>query len=108
MDPVPDFFEHQGFVQAVTALNQRARTDWIIDGAINPTRERPLTRLVSVRGFEDTDNIALVLHARLALATSRPAGSGRTRKPPCLIAGLIPTAEGPMSQDMRQALIERQ
>ncbi|MFT8538129.1 hypothetical protein [Bifidobacterium aquikefiri] len=33
---------------------------------------------------------------------------GRTRKPPRLIAGLIPTASGPMSPDMRQALTECQ
>lgn len=67
-----------------------------------------LPRLVSVRGFEDAADIASVLHARLARATSRPAGSGRTRKPPRLIAGLIPTADGPMNPDMRQALTERQ
>lgn len=67
-----------------------------------------LPRLVKVRGFEDADDIASVLHARLARATARPAGSGRTRKPPHLIAGLIPTANGPMDPDMRQALDERQ
>jgi conjugative relaxase-like TrwC/TraI family protein len=66
-----------------------------------------LPRLVSVRGFQDANDIASVLHARLARATSQPAGSGRTRKPPRLIAGLIPTANGPMSPDMRQALDER-
>nr|WP_274518461.1 MobF family relaxase [Bifidobacterium psychraerophilum] len=67
-----------------------------------------LPRLVDIRGFEDTDDIASVLHARLARAAARPAGSGRTRKPPRLIAGLIPTADGPMSTEMRQALTERQ
>ncbi|MFT8396637.1 MobF family relaxase [Propionibacterium sp.] len=67
-----------------------------------------LPRLVQVRGFEDADDIASVLHARLARATARPAGSGRTRKPPRLIAGLVPTASGPMNSDMRQALTERQ
>jgi conjugative relaxase-like TrwC/TraI family protein len=67
-----------------------------------------LPRLVNIRGFEDADDIASVLHARLARATTRPAGSGRTRKPPSLIAGLIPTANGPMSPGMRQALTERQ
>jgi hypothetical protein len=67
-----------------------------------------LPRLVSVRGFEDADDIASVLHARLARATSRPAGSGRTRRPPRLIVGLIPIADGPMNPQMRQALTERQ
>lgn len=67
-----------------------------------------LPRLVQVRGFEDVDDIASVLHARLARATIQPAGSGRTRKPPRLIAGLIPTADGPMDPEMCQALTERQ
>ncbi|WP_230953406.1 MobF family relaxase [Propionibacterium freudenreichii] len=67
-----------------------------------------LPRLVNVRGFENADDIASVLHARLARATIRPTGSGRIRKPPRLIAGLIPTADGPMDPGMRQALIERQ
>lgn len=67
-----------------------------------------IPRLVQVRSFEDASDIASVLHARLARAISRPAGSGRTRKPPRLIAGLIPTADGPMDPGMRQALAERQ
>jgi conjugative relaxase-like TrwC/TraI family protein len=67
-----------------------------------------LPRLVNIRGFEDADDIASVLHARLARATVLPAGSGRTRKPPRLIAGLIPAADGPMNPQMRQALTERQ
>ena len=67
-----------------------------------------LPYLVSVRGFEDADDIVSVLHDRLARATSRPAESGRTRRPPRLIAGLIPTADGPMNSDMCQALVERQ
>ncbi|RAE44119.1 hypothetical protein DN540_39170, partial [Burkholderia multivorans] len=33
--------------------------------------------------------------------------SGRTRKAPRLIAGLIPSADGPMTGDMRHALDER-
>ena len=66
-----------------------------------------LPRLVRARGFEDADDIASVLHYRVARATERPAGSGRTRKPPRLIVGLIPSAAGPMSEDLRQALDER-
>ncbi|CEI47065.1 Putative conjugal transfer protein, Dtr system [Propionibacterium freudenreichii] len=67
-----------------------------------------LPRLVNVRSFEDADDIASVLHARLARATSHPAGSGRTRRAPRLIAGLIPTADGPMNPEMRTVLNERQ
>ncbi|WRS29204.1 MobF family relaxase [Actinomycetaceae bacterium MB13-C1-2] len=66
-----------------------------------------LPRLVRVRGFEDADDIASVLHGRVARATARPAGSGRTSKPPRLIVGLIPNADGPMDPEMRQALTER-
>lgn len=40
-----------------------------------------MPRLVHVRGFEDAEDIASVLHWRVARAASRPAGSGRTRKP---------------------------
>ncbi|CEG94929.1 C-terminal helicase domain-containing protein [Propionibacterium freudenreichii] len=64
-------------------------------------------RLIAARGLDDADDIASVIHARIARATTRPAGSGRTRKPPRLIAGLLPYAEGPMADDMRQALDER-
>lgn len=64
-------------------------------------------RLVQARGFADADDIASVLHARVARATARPAGSGRTHKPLRLIVGLIPEAQGSMSADMRQALNER-
>lgn len=64
-------------------------------------------RLVAARGFTDAGDIASVLHYRLARATARPAGSGRTRRTPRLIAGMIPSADGPMADDMRQALDER-
>ncbi|WP_344225301.1 ATP-dependent DNA helicase [Kocuria atrinae] len=66
-----------------------------------------LPRLVAARGFADADDIASVLHYRVARATARPAGSGRTRKAPRLIAGLIPSADGRMTRDMRHALDER-
>lgn len=66
-----------------------------------------LPRLVAAKGLEDADDVAAVLHHRVARATARPAGSGRTRRPSRLIAGLIPAAEGPMDQQMRQALEER-
>ena len=66
-----------------------------------------MPRLVAARGFEDADDIASVLHHRLARATARPAGSGRTHKAPRLIAGLIPEASGPISTEMKKALMER-
>jgi conjugative relaxase-like TrwC/TraI family protein len=66
-----------------------------------------LPRLIASRSVDDADDIASVIHARLARATARPAGSGRTRKPPRLIAGLIPDAGGPMADEMRRALDER-
>lgn len=66
-----------------------------------------LPRLVSARSLDDADDIASVIHARVARATTRPADSGRTRKPPRLIVGLIPDAGGPMTEQMRQALDER-
>lgn len=69
--------------------------------------DRLLPRLVQARSVEDADDIASVLHARLAKATVRPAGSGRARKQPRLIAGLIPHEDGTMSPEMRQALNER-
>ncbi len=62
---------------------------------------------MAARGFADADDIASVLHYRVARATARPAGSGRTRKTPRLIAGLVPSADGPMAGDLRQALDER-
>ena len=67
-----------------------------------------LPRLVAARGFSDADDIAAVLHYRVERATSRPAGSGRTRKPPRLIVGLIPQAHGVTDVEMRAALDERE
>ncbi|WP_077350609.1 IS110 family transposase [Tessaracoccus flavescens] len=56
----------------------------------------------------DADDIAAVLHYRVERATARPAGSGRTRKPARLIAGLIPSAHGVIDVEMRAALDERE
>ncbi len=69
--------------------------------------DRLLPRLIAARGFDDADDIASVLHHRVTRATARPAGSGRTRTAPRLIAGLVPAARGPMTADMRHALDER-
>jgi len=69
--------------------------------------ETLLPRLVRARGFTDADDIAAVLHYRVSRATARPAGSGRARKTPRLIAGLIPEAAGTISGEFRRALSER-
>lgn len=66
-----------------------------------------LPRVVTVRGFEDADDIAAVLNARIIRATTQRTGSDRARRRPRLIAGLIPDAQGPMDAEMRQALDER-
>jgi hypothetical protein len=67
-----------------------------------------LPRLIAARGFGDADDIAAVLHYRVARATARPAGSGRARKAPRLIAGLIPHTDGVHDVEMRTALDERE
>ena len=66
-----------------------------------------LPRLVRARDFDDADEIAAVLRHRLTAATARPVGTGRSRRAPRLIAGLIPEAMGAVADDMRQALDER-
>ena len=66
-----------------------------------------LPRLVRARGFGDADDIAAVMRHRLNAATARPAGAGRARRVPRLIAGLVPEAMGSVADDMRQALDER-
>jgi len=85
---------------ALTAELRRAEANHHNIDALMP-------RLVAARGFGEADDIASVLHHRLARATVKPAGSGRTRKAPRLIGGLIPEATGPMSTEMRKALAER-
>ncbi len=73
--------------------------------------ERLLASVVRVRGFEDAEDVAAVLHARLAAAVAPGAGAqaavGRARRRPRLIAGLLPQAIGPMDAEMRRALHER-
>lgn len=66
-----------------------------------------LPRLVTVRGFADADDIAAVLHDRLAKATTRRTGTTSQRRAPRLIAGLIPEATGAMDEEMQRALAER-
>lgn len=85
---------------ALTAELRRAEANYHDVDALLP-------RLTAARGFGDADDIAAVLHHRLARTTTRPAGSGRSRRAPRLIAGLIPEAGGPMAAEMQQALTER-
>ena len=66
-----------------------------------------LPRLVAARGFSDADDIASVLHHRAARATTKPAGSDRTRHAPQLSAGLIPYAAGLTDPEMHRTLVER-
>lgn len=68
--------------------------------------DRLLPAAVARYGLDDAEDVAAVLRHRLALAT-KPAGTGRGRRPAKLIVGLIPQALGPMAPDMRQALDER-
>ncbi|WP_370324571.1 ATP-dependent RecD-like DNA helicase [Euzebya sp.] len=68
--------------------------------------EKLLPRLVDDRALEDADDIAAVLHHRVATVSTRAANT--PQRPPELIAGLIPNATGPMTPDMRTALDERQ
>jgi len=70
--------------------------------------ETLLPRLVQARGFNDADDIAAVIHYRVARTTERPAGSGRARKAPRLIAGLLPHANGVLDPEMSAALAERE
>jgi hypothetical protein len=66
-----------------------------------------LSRVVAARGFEDAQDIAAVLRARVASEVSRDTGAGRSRRVPRLVAGLFPKALGPMDAAMCQALHER-
>jgi hypothetical protein len=91
---------HSDAFGALTAELRRAEANHHNIDALMP-------RLVAARDFGDVDDIASVLHHRLARATARPAGSGRTRKVPRLIAGLVPEAAGEMSAEMQSALSER-
>jgi conjugative relaxase-like TrwC/TraI family protein len=66
-----------------------------------------LQRSVAARGFDDAQDIAAVLHSRIAWATARDARAGRPGREPAMVVGLIPPAVGPMEPDMRRALDER-
>ncbi|MAP64605.1 MAG: conjugal transfer protein, partial [Microbacterium sp.] len=62
-----------------------------------------LPQVVAERPLDDAADVGAVLYRRL----QRPFGAGRPRRPPRLIAGLIPAAVGIADAEMRQALDER-
>ncbi len=68
--------------------------------------ERLLPRLVARRSLDDAEDPAAVLRHRVQ-AVVKQAPGGRKRHVSRLIAGLIPEALGPMSEQMRTALEQR-
>lgn len=75
--------------------------------ALGHNVETLLPRLLAVRGFDDAQDAAAVLHERLERVLAQPSsgswrGNGRR-----MIAGLIPFAAGQMDAEMRHALDER-
>ncbi|MET0714338.1 MAG: MobF family relaxase [Mycetocola sp.] len=67
---------------------------------------RLLLQTVAARGFDDAQDVASVLHSRIASAIARDAGGG-PRREPAMVVGLIPPAVGPMEPVSRRALDER-
>ncbi|MET0715826.1 MAG: MobF family relaxase [Mycetocola sp.] len=65
-----------------------------------------LMRSAAIRGFDDAEDVAAVLHSRIASAIARDA-AGSPRRGPAMLIGLIPPAVGPMDPNMRRALDER-
>ncbi len=68
--------------------------------------ERLLPALVNRRSLDDAEDIGAVLISRLQKAGQPRQGTRKTA--PKLVVGLIPVADGPMSEDMAKALVERQ
>ena len=66
-----------------------------------------LPHVVGSRGFEDAEDIAAVIRARVASSIAQHTNGGSSRQSPRLIAGLIPRAIGRMNADMQEALVER-
>lgn len=68
--------------------------------------ERVLPKLVARRPLDDAEDIGAVLISRLRKAAQPRQGKRRVEAR--LVAGLIPVADGPMSDEMARALVERQ
>ncbi|WP_456237932.1 MobF family relaxase [Microbacterium pygmaeum] len=69
--------------------------------------ETLLPRIATVRGFEDAQDAAAVLHERLERVLTQPSSGSSRGSRQRLIAGLIPAAMGEMDAEMRRALEER-
>jgi conjugative relaxase-like TrwC/TraI family protein len=67
---------------------------------------RLVPALVAQRSLEDADDVGAVLTSRLRRA-ARPERGKRPREPKYIV-GLIPVADGAMSQEMSTALVARQ
>lgn len=75
--------------------------------ALGHTVDTLLPRIVAVRGFEDAQDVAAVLHERLERVLAQPSSGSSRGSGHRLIAGLIPAAMGEMDAEMRRALDER-
>jgi conjugative relaxase-like TrwC/TraI family protein len=75
--------------------------------ALGHNVETLLPRIAAVRGFEDAQDAAAVLHERLERVLSQPSSGGSRGSGRRLIAGLVPFAAGEMDAEMRRALDER-
>ncbi|MFC8682337.1 MobF family relaxase [Microbacterium ureisolvens] len=75
--------------------------------ALGHNVETLLPRIVAVRGFDDAQDAAAVLHERLERVLAQPSSGGSRGSRQRLIAGLIPAAMGEMDAEMRRALDER-
>lgn len=82
----------------LTAELRRAEADRFDVGVLLP-------RLVRRRSLDDADDIGAVLVSRLRHATGAPSRRGPA---PDLIAGLLPAARGPMTDEMDTALAGRE
>jgi hypothetical protein len=67
---------------------------------------KALPQVVAQRSLDDAEDIGAVLISRLRHATAGPRRRGTRQER--LIAGLIPIADGPMPDEMRRGLTERQ
>ncbi|WP_342001881.1 relaxase domain-containing protein [Microbacterium sp. LWH7-1.2] len=75
--------------------------------ALGHNVESLLPRIVAVRGFDDAQDAAAVLHERLERVLAEPSSGSSRGSRRRLIAGLIPAAMGEVDTEMRRALDER-
>jgi conjugative relaxase-like TrwC/TraI family protein len=69
--------------------------------------ESLLAHAVAARRWKAAQDVAAVLHSRIAAVISRNSSTNSSRRAPQLVVGLIPKALGSMTAEMRQALDER-